>query len=73
MDLGKEKTFVYTMTYDKFSKITKSVEAILVQARQNLKLSNKVIISKGVLPKLRGILSTRRLLHKKMKKFSFKV
>ena len=44
VDLGKEKTFVYTMTYDKFSKITRSVEAILVQARQKLKLSNRVII-----------------------------
>ena len=70
---GRQKSFVYTMTYDKYSKITKKVEGMLRQARGRLELPNRVIICKRVLPKLRGILSTRRLLHAKMRKFSFKV
>ena len=68
---GQKRLAVYPMLYDQDVRETWIVERILKQAMRGLVLPSRLIIAKMVKPKMRNMLSTRKMLHKKMEQFVF--
>lgn len=59
------------MVYSKGQNLTSHVKEILGRASLGLDLKRKIIIAYKVLPKLKNVISTRRILQEKMQKFNF--
>ncbi len=68
---GKLSSVVYTVTFDKASKVVETVESLMRDAQRGSRMSTRLVFSRSVLPKLRNILSTRKLLHAKLKPYTF--
>lgn len=63
----ERKIIAYTMLFNKTINLVESVENILRKASRGLYSKSRLVISKSVLPKLRNILSTRKILHNKLR------
>ena len=67
-----EKKVVYPMEFDKVTDMSRRISSLFRRARSGLGLVKTLFVSKRVSAKLRNILSTRRILHCKLQRFSFK-
>ena len=63
---------VYPVEFDKVSGMSSKISSLFGRARSGLVLEKTLFVSKRVSAKLRNILSTRRILHSKLQRFSFK-
>lgn len=67
-----EDKVVYPVEFDKVSGMSSRISSLFRRARSGLVLGKTLFVSKRVSAKLRNILSTRRILHSKLQRFSFK-
>ena len=67
-----ESKVVYPVEFDKVSGMSSRISSLFGRARSGLALGKSLFVSKRVYAKLRDILSTRRILHSKLQRFSFK-
>ena len=61
----------YSMEYDRKNNMVGNIQSLFSFAACGLGLKQTIFVSKGVSPKLQNVLSTRRILHDKLKHFSF--
>jgi len=67
-----ENKVVYPVEFDKVSGMSSRISSLFRRARSGLVLEKTLFVSKSVSAKLHNILSTRRILHCKLQRFSFK-
>ena len=68
---GFSSNAVYVMKYSRTNKVINIVESLMRDAQRGAGLKTRIVFCKSVLPKLRDIVSTRRILHSKMERFCF--
>ena len=68
-----DATVLYPMVFDIRKKLTSKVGLMLRRARKGLRMNHKIIIVNMLMPKLRNVISTRRILHEKLAKYNFDI
>ena len=59
------------IVYDKSNANYKQMRLLFKRAREGLLMAKSILLVNQVLPKMKNLISTRRLLHKKVKSLKF--
>ena len=75
-DKGRDKNFIkdqvlVPIVYDKSNANYKQMRLLFKRAREGLLMAKSILLVNQVLPKMKNLISTRRLLHKKLESLKF--